>query len=374
MPDSKPLRVLFLTRYPVAGASSRYRVYQYLPHLRALGVHCEVQPFMDEAMYALSFSPGRTLRKVWHTLLAVVRRVGAVRRHRGFHVVYMQRELLPFGPPLLERWLKRDGAHLVFDYDDALFIAKASRYNPLATLLRAPAKVFEIFAMVDLVVAGNDWLRDQAIAHGGRAVTVEVAEDTTRFAPKNFGRGPEVVIGWLGSTSTVKYLHLIEPVLREVARRYPHVRFELMGGGEFEMAGVPWRLLPWSLQGEVDALGRWHIGLMPLPDEAWANGKSGGKARTYMAAGVVPVCTAIGYNLELLEHRRTGMLCRTSDEWLDALCRLVEDEPLRELLSRNACADVVERFSPAQQALKLRDALLSTLGASDKATQEREAR
>ena len=34
----RSLKVLFLTRYPVEGASSRYRVYQYVPHLEALGV------------------------------------------------------------------------------------------------------------------------------------------------------------------------------------------------------------------------------------------------------------------------------------------------------------------------------------------------
>src|SRR5690606_33448160 len=132
--------------------------------------------------------------------------------------------LLPFGPAWIERFLKASGVRLVFDYDDALFIAKASRYNPLASLLRAPEKVRDIFRIVDLVVAGNNWLRDQAIAHGAAAVTLEVAEDVRRFHGR-LGRGPSdtVWIGWLGSTSTVKYLRLIEPVLREVALRYPHV-------------------------------------------------------------------------------------------------------------------------------------------------------
>ena len=73
MPEgTKPLRVLFLTRYPVSGASSRYRVYQYVPHLESGGVQCTVQSFMDESLYALSFSPGRTVAKLWQTAKAVV--------------------------------------------------------------------------------------------------------------------------------------------------------------------------------------------------------------------------------------------------------------------------------------------------------------
>jgi glycosyltransferase involved in cell wall biosynthesis len=362
MAEVKPLRVLFLTRYPVSGASSRYRVHQYVPYLEAEGLQCTVQSFMDEPMYALSFSPGHTVAKLWLTAKAVVRRVRAVLGHRRYDVVYMQRELLPFGPPWLERWLKRRGARLAFDYDDALFIAKPSRYNPLASLFRAPGKVRELFGLVDLVVAGNDWLRDQAIAHGGRAVTLEVAEDAARFPERDAREGADVVIGWLGSTSTAKYLRLIEPVLQDFATRHPHVKFELMGSGVFEMPGVSWRVLPWSMEGEVEALGRWDIGLMPLPEEEWAKGKSGGKARTYMAAGVVPVCTAIGYNLELIAHGTTGMLCRSPEDWTVALSQLIEQPDQRAAMATAARKQVELRFSPVVVARRMA-ALLEAMAA-----------
>jgi glycosyltransferase involved in cell wall biosynthesis len=295
------------------------------------------------------------LAKAWATVRASVRRIAAVMRHADYDLVYMQRELLPFGPPLLERWLRRRGARLLFDYDDALFIAKPSRYNPIATLLRSPGKVRELFRIVDRVVAGNDWLRDQAIEAGGRAVTLEVAEDTNRIpAHAPHSNADTVTIGWLGSSSTVKYLRMLEPVLVSLAARYPQLRFELMGGGDFHMPGVPWQSSDWSLEAELQALARFDIGLMPLPQEDWAKGKSGGKARTYMAAGVVPVCSAIGYNLELIEHGRTGFLCNTPGEWEQALSALIEDAELRERIARDARADVRHRFDPAGQAGRMR--------------------
>lgn len=350
-----PLKVLFLTRYPLEGASSRYRVHQYLSALEALGVQCTVQCFMDEAMYRLSFSPGHTLAKAVMTLRATVQRLRALLGWRGYDLIYMQRELLPFGPPWVERWLHRRGAVMLFDYDDALFIKKPSRYNPIATLLRSPSKTLDIFRLVDCVVAGNDWLRDRAIAEGGQAVTLEVAEDTQRIAmhaPHSNQR--PVTVGWLGSKSTVKYLRLIEPVLQELARAHPALRFEIVGGGEFEMAGVPWVHTEWSLEAELQALRRFDIGLMPLPQEDWANGKSGGKARTYMAAGVVPVCQDIGYNRQLIRHGDTGFLCTTAPQWRDALERLVADASLRQQLAQAARADVEQRFSLAGQAETLR--------------------
>ena len=170
MSESPPVRVLFLTRYPVSGASSRYRVFQYLPWLERSGIECTVQPLMDERLYALSFSPGRTIPKMWHTALAVLRRFRCLVHWRRYDVIYLPRGLLPFGPPWVERWLKRRGAVLAFDYDDALFIGKPSRYNRLASLLRDPGKVRELLSLVDLVVAGNNWLRDQALSEAGNSL------------------------------------------------------------------------------------------------------------------------------------------------------------------------------------------------------------
>ncbi len=349
------LKVLFLTRYPYEGASSRYRVYQYLPHLRALGVRCEQQCFMDSRMYRRYFSHGGSLKKAWLMLRAIVCRLKVLMRFREYDIIYMQRELFPVAPPLFERYMKKRGAVLFFDYDDALFINKPSRFNPIATFLRSPDKTFELFGLVDLVVAGNDWLRDKAAAHGAHAVTLEVAEDTDRIAMHApHANDKPVTIGWLGSTTTVKYLRIIEPVLQRIAADYPEVRFEFMGGGDFHMEGVPWEAHAWSLEDELLALSRFDIGLMPLPDDEWARGKSGGKARTYMAAGVVPVCSAIGYNLQLMEHGRTGFLCSSEDDWYSAIATLIGDGALRQTIAVQARADVRNRFSPAGQALKMR--------------------
>ncbi|MEM0984861.1 MAG: glycosyltransferase family 4 protein [Pseudomonadota bacterium] len=262
--------------------------------------------------------------------------------------------------------MKWRGAKLIFDYDDALFIKKSSRYNVLATLFRSSRKIIDLFRLSDCVIAGNDWLRDAAVEHGGHAVTVEVAEDTCRIAmrpPHNEADG--VLIGWLGSKSTVKYLRLIEPVLRRIFETYPNVRFEIVGGGHFELDGLPVTHTDWSLEEELRALRRFDIGLMPLPIEDWAKGKSGGKARTYMAAGVPPVCAKIGYNIELIEPGVTGYLCTNEDDWFETLSQLIEDAGLRQEIGRAARADVVERFSPHKQAKKILDVCLELLTAAE---------
>ncbi len=360
------LRVLFLTRYPIEGASSRYRVFQYIPHLEEMGVDCTVQSFMDARMYRLSLSSGSTVKKFILTIIATLKRLRLLASFRQFDVIYMQRELLPFGPPLLERCLKLLGARLAFDYDDALFINKPSRYNPIASFFRSPDKTRAMFRIVNCTVAGNDWLRDSARAEGGRAVTIEVAEDASRYTHPSvkFEKQRSLTIGWLGSPSTAKYLREIEPALTAIAARHPELRWELMGSGDFVMDGVPWRIEPWSMEAEVKALERYDIGLMPLPMQDWSRGKSGGKARTYMASGVVPVVQAIGYNLELIKDGETGFLCDSVDDWVRVLEQLISNAGLRQQVALNARKEVEERFSPRKKAAELAE-LLKELAAEE---------
>lgn len=357
------MKVLFLTRYPYEGASSRYRVYQYIPHLEKLGVDCRVSSFMSADFYRLSFSNGRMLAKMVATLRATLGRLAELLRFHRYDVIYMQREMFPFGPPVIEWVLKRFGARLIFDYDDALFIHKPSRYNNLASLFRSSGKTYHLFALADCVIAGNDYLRDVTRQHGPRAETVEVAEDTDRIPmhpPHSNEKG--VVIGWLGSKSTVKYLRLIEDVLKNISRTYPFVRFEIVGGGDFDLGDLPVTHTEWSLDGEINALKRFDIGLMPLPMEEWSRGKSGGKARTYMAAGVPPICTNIGYNTELLHHGETGYLCETTEEWHAALSSLIEDPSLRQRIGQNARTDVIHRFPLKGQAARIAGILAEIAG------------
>jgi glycosyltransferase involved in cell wall biosynthesis len=67
------------------------------------------------------------------------------------------------------------------------------------------------------------------------------------------------------------------------------------------------------------------------------------------------VCTAIGYNLELIRHGETGFLCTTEEEWMTTLVQLIEDAVLRQQVAEAARREVELRFSVAGQARVLRD-------------------
>ncbi|MEO8671117.1 MAG: glycosyltransferase family 4 protein [Tahibacter sp.] len=340
------MNVLFLTKYPIDGASSRYRVYQYLPYLDAAGIRYRVQSFMSPAMYRLMNLPGHNVAKVIHATIAALRRLAQLIRCRRYDLIFLQRECLPFGAPYMERIFRRCGVPLLFDYDDALFIVKPNTHAALLDFFKRPDRVVKIFRIVDCVLAGNDWLRDRAAEYCADARTFHVAEDLKRYTNRPPHREhAAVVLGWLGSPSTEKYLNQIREPLRALNRRYPALRFKIIGGGQFADPDIRIEHVPWTLDSELTQLHSFDIGLMPLPWEDWSLGKSGGKARTYMAVGLPAVCTAIGFNNELIRDGETGFLVQQSDAWESVLSRLIESADLRGRIGDAARRDVEARFS-----------------------------
>ncbi len=344
------MKILFLTKYPAAGASSRYRVYQYLPYLRRYGVECDVSPFYSQKAYPLLYARGRLPQKIVAVLAGLLRRLRDARRIKKYDLVFCQREAVPFGPLWFEKKVKKAGVPLVFDYDDALFIFKPSSRTPLADKLKNPHRIPRIMAQCQTVFAGNDYLREQARPFCADSRTVWVAEDTQRWARRPPHRDKtDIVVGWLGSPSTEKYLEIIRPALSALAAGLKQhgktLHLLVVGGGAFQSNDFSVEHRQWSLDSEIESVHRFDIGVMPLPDEEWSEGKSGGKARTYMAAGVPAVVADVGFNRQLIQPGQTGFLCRQQDDWLDTLLPLALDAPLRERIAQQARLAVEEKHS-----------------------------
>jgi len=95
----------------------------------------------------------------------------------------------------------------------------------------------------------------------------------------------------------------------------------------------------------VQELQELDIGIMPLPDDAWARGKCACKGLQYMALGIPTVLSALGMNTEVVKHGENGLLATTEDEWYEALCALIESPELRSRLGRAGRATVEQRYS-----------------------------
>lgn len=339
------MRILFLVQYPRLAPSPRYRVYQLVPWLESAGLQCDVEPLIRDSDYATARSSGQYLSKSRMLAAGFARRISALLKSREYDLVYVLKGAFPYGPPIIEHLLKRSNVPVIFDFDDAIHIHKKSVSHRLLDYLKSTRRVGQVAALASRVVVPNEYLASFAREFNSAVTVVPEAEDTKRLVPRKPHENDEkIVIGWVGSSSTAKYLTLIEDALHAICERYPNVVLRVVGG-KFESPRVRTEILDWKFEREVQQFHGLDIGIMPLPLEEWSKGKSGCKLRQYMAAGVPGVGTAIGYNLELVEHGRTGFLATTQNEWVECLSKLIENAELRNTIAESARRDVEQRFA-----------------------------
>jgi glycosyltransferase involved in cell wall biosynthesis len=288
------------------------------------------------------YRPGHAWAKIGHTLRGYARRtVGALARPRP-DVVFVYREAAPLAPAWFER-LATWRTPLVFDFDDAIYLADASPANAWTRRLKGRGKVEALCRMSRHVTVGNVVLAQFASRHA-RAVTVlpsTIDTDVYRVAPRAANARP--VVGWTGSETTLPHLLAIGPALRRLRRC---VDFELrVIGGPAAVDGLDVCCLPWSAASEVDDLRPLDVGVMPLPDDEWSRGKCGMKALQYMALGTPAVVSPVGANADIVQDGVNGFHARTEDEWVDRLAKLLSDAKLRVRLGTAARATVERAYS-----------------------------
>ncbi len=312
------MKILLLTKYPARGPSSRYRFYQYLPALAEAGHECLVRPLFTDRYLSRLFAdkPAGAVYLAKRFTARLAQCVGA----RSFDLAWIEGELIPFVPAMLERGLhallpKRR----VYEFDDAVWLRYAGKR-------RLENKFRNLLGDAAGIVAGNRFLADYARSVNPRVCVVPTVVDWRKYEdarPKMSGG----VVGWIGSQNTVFYLRELVPALRRVAERRP---LEVaVVGARFEAEGLNIREEAWSADREIALLSQFDVGVMPLAVDPWSEGKCGLKLLQYLAAGVPAVASPVGVNADFIRSSGGGLLASDSDQWADALERLLDDASLR---------------------------------------------
>jgi GT2 family glycosyltransferase/glycosyltransferase involved in cell wall biosynthesis len=338
---STAVRLLVLTTLPVEAPGERLRVYQYLPWFEQAGVEVTVDAIYGSQQHEVLGRPGGLIPKTAGLARGLVRRLVTLLRADRYDAALVYRQPIFFWPGLAERVLHAHGVPYVFDFDDSIYLRPPEALSPLAALLRPPAGVARTVAGAACTVVGNQLLADYALQHSQLVEVIPTTVDTDRFRPVPADAGTprqDVVIGWLVSPTTVRYLRLILPVLESLVERYPQLRVRVVGGA---MAAEHARIesAPWSLAGEARELAGFDIGVMPLSDDEWTRGKCGLKLIQYMAAGLPVVASPVGVNREIVRAGVNGYLAATEREWVAALARLIESAALRRELGAPRIAE-----------------------------------
>src|SRR6185295_986210 len=114
-----------------------------------------------------------------------------------------------------------------------------------------------------------------------------------------------------------------------------------------------WRFVRWTPEKEISLVQEIDVGLMPLPDSEWARGKCALKMIMYMAAGIPAIASPVGVCKELLDQGTVGLPAQSTNEWFEALRRLLGDRELAARLGTAGRKLVEEQFSVTANVPKL---------------------
>jgi len=349
----QPLRVAVLSRYARLGASSRMRFLQFAPPLARHNITLDVFPLFDDNYLRTLYGQGR--RERLQVLYAYAQRVRALTRTQGHDLIWIEKELFPYWPYAIERLFWPSFQPTVVDYDDAVFHNYDLSPDRVVRRLLG-RKIDRLMAAADLVVCGNSYLARRAKAAGARnCEIVPTVVDLARYAQRATRTEGPLVIGWIGSPATQRYVVELAGVLRQICVD-GQARVVLVGAHAevaHLMPGVPVEVLPWLEATEPTQIAKFDIGIMPLPDEPWERGKCGYKLIQYMACGTPVIASPVGANCEIVDHGANGLHASTPDQWRRAFEQLMHDPALRNAMGRAGRQRVEQHFSLQVQGERL---------------------
>ncbi len=218
----------------------------------------------------------------------------------------------------------------VYDMDDDLLCVDRENtvpYRIFAPLVEATRRNVE---QADIVTVPNE-----ALAERYRHINPNVAvlpiciPDDLPGMLWPIHNGP-LTVGWAGSMHKGQDWAPddVAGKLAQFARLQPDVWFHMMGCDYTRnlLRGrcrfTPFTLDPLDYYRALD----FDIGIAPLMDSPFNAGKSHTKLIEYGARGIPTIASAIGQNVEWIDHGVNGFLVRDPGEWVPYLLALTDDE------------------------------------------------
>lgn len=343
-------KILFgVLHRPDRSPSQRFRFEQYLNFLKENGYDYEysylIRPEDDKVFYG----KGNYWKKFMILFRSILKRWRELRNAKSFDLFFVQREAFMLGTTYFEKGISKK-TKMIFDFDDSIWLQVVSEGNKSLGFLKDASKTQKLIQYAHLVFAGNEYLAKYARQFNSNVVIVPTTIDTDEYKRITQAASDKVCIGWSGSFTTIEHFEYAIPALLKIKEKYgDKVCFKVIGDGNYKNEALNIAGLPWIKKDELKELSGIDIGIMPLPDTEWANGKCGLKGLQYMALEIATIMSPVGVNTEIIQDGENGFLADSTDEWVDKISRLVEDEVMRKKLGAAGRQTVVDKYSVYSQ-------------------------
>ncbi len=340
--------IVYFTKHTAAGPSSRYRSYAYHSYLEENGFVVTVRPLFPSFYLHRFYKSGK--KPVLPALYAYLRRLLQLFFLKRYDIVYIEYELFPYLPFRLEKWLLRKQKHIVIDYDDAVFhIYDNSKKEWVKKW--CGNKIQQLVVLADVVITGSPYLTRWMLPFAKEVMEIPTCISASLYSSVLPARVPDAEskafrIGWIGSATTSPFVLLIKDALLQLQDLY-NTKLVLIGFDEKlekQLSGLHYINYPWQTTTEISLLKTCDVGIMPLPNEPYVNGKCGFKLIQYMACALPTLSTPVEANIKI-NHGGDNLFANTKFEWYSCLAAIIQNQAFYQQTGEKNKALVKEYYS-----------------------------
>lgn len=319
--------ITFFTKYPTQGATSRYRSFAFASRLGELNYNISIESLVDTTYLERLFNnqPKNKLT----LFFSYIKRLFSLLATSDNLII--ERELFPYLPYGIEKWFLK-GKKYILDYDDNV-------WEDYRGKLLLEGKYDALVKNASGVIVGNNHLKHYVSKLNPNVIKIPTLINLNTYqTDTSLPKFERFSLVWIGSSITYRYIKAFASTFQELTKT---VDFDLIIVGSHTLKdqaipGVSMKFYDWSNETEVALLKQSHIGIMPLSDDPFSQGKSGFKLIQYQAAGLPSIASPVGENQTIIQEGLNGFLPQTQQEWIDAITQLRNNSTLYTEYSRYA--------------------------------------
>jgi glycosyltransferase involved in cell wall biosynthesis len=288
-----------------------YRILQYFPYLEKSGFQVKLM----------------TTRTRMHIVIKEI---------MASDILYIQRILLnPIKLSIFKSFAKK----MVYDFDDAVMYGSKGKSATRRSRFKGMVKTS------DVVFCGNEFLLKEARAYKKNGIYyIPTVVDTDEYPVKVHVDKLPFIVGWIGSSSTLRYLADIKELLISMA--YPErLHYKIVADKPLDIQNKGVLFEKWNKDMERKVLLSFDIGIMPLKNDIWSDGKCGLKLIQYMATGLPSIAHPVGVANSMISDGVNGFLRIDTNGWREAIEILSKDTVLRNKMGEASRTIAEERYS-----------------------------
>lgn len=316
-------KIFIFPRYNQKGPSSRYRIFNYLEYYEKEGYQCEVFPLLGDWYLDTIWNHKSKLGVLHKIVWSYLKRIFIIIFMPKGSIAYVGAELFPFFPFGFELLFNIKGIKYFLEFDDAIFHYYDKSSNKYVRLLYGN-KTPKAIKYASLVITGCEYLTSYAKKYNSMVFEIPTSINKLNYikSSKNSSTS-DFIIGWIGSSSQSYNIVNMVPALLSFYKKY-NFKLNLIGFDnslEEHLKGLPYEIIKWSDQTEVNEIQRFTVGIMPLNDTPFNRGKCAFKLVQYMASGVPTISSPLQSNVNINVDSE-NLFANNSHDWYLALEKL----------------------------------------------------